>query len=64
MSKDRIISMLVQLLLEVLTPERVQKVMNKALDAVTEVVLESKTEVDDIVVLPIVSMMRSIVNKV
>jgi len=64
MIKDRLIAMLVKLLLEVLTPDRMQKIINKALDAVEETVEESKNEVDDIVVLPIVNMMRTIVNKV
>jgi hypothetical protein len=63
MNRDRLIGIFVKVLLEVLTPERVQKIINKSLDFVEETVQESKTEVDDMLVLPITKMIRSLINK-
>ena len=63
MNKDRLITIFVKVLLEILSPDRVQRLLNNSLDHLEKIVLESKNEVDDIAVLPIIKMMRDIMNK-
>jgi len=63
MSKDRLITIFVKVLLEILSPDRVQRLLNNSLDYLEKIVLESKNEVDDIAVLPVIKMMRDIMNK-
>jgi hypothetical protein len=62
MNKERLIEYFIKGLLQVLSPERLQKIINKSLDYVDEVVTESKMEFDDKIVLPIVKVIRDLVN--
>ena len=63
MNKDRLITIFVKVLLEILSPDRVQRLLNNSLDHLEKIVLESKNEVDDIAVLPVIKMIRDIMNE-
>jgi len=63
MTKDKLITMFIKLLLELLSPDRVLKIINNSLNYLETLVFESKTELDDIAVLPLIKSIRGIIEK-
>jgi hypothetical protein len=63
MNKERLVGVFVKILMEVLTQDRIKKIINKSLDYTEELITETKTKYDDMVVLPIVNMIRNIINE-
>lgn len=57
--KEMLITQLVSILTSMLTPEMLRKAVDGILDVIEEAVKESKTKIDDTVVMPLVVAVRS-----
>lgn len=60
--KSQLISMLIQMLVTTLNPELIKKFADMALDFVEDQVLGSKSTVDDRLVLPLCTQIRTAFN--
>lgn len=60
--KEMLIKQLVTVLLSMLSPEMLRKAMDALLDIAEEAVEKSETKVDDSIVLPLCSLIRSTFN--
>ena len=60
--KEKIIATLINILLDLLSPEIISKAVNSAVDKIEELVEDSETEYDDRVVIPVLQMIRDIID--
>lgn len=60
--KEKIIATLINILLDMLSPEIISKAVNSAVDKIEELVEDSETEYDDRVVIPVLQMIRDLID--
>lgn len=60
--KEKLLMILIKALLTMLSPELLKELADKVLDFLEDKVMDSSNEIDDLIVLPICSMLRETFN--